>query len=80
MELITKGTPCIAKYPQITTLKASEIEVELSPASIQVVKIRITEEPKVIKNVQRVTKSPAVTTPCRCTGVSITNLFYCGAQ
>ena len=80
VEFITSGTPCIARYPQMTTLKASEIEVELSPANIQVVKIRITDDPKVIKNVQRVTKSPAVTTLCRCTGVSITNLFYCGAK
>jgi hypothetical protein len=56
------GTPCIARYPQITTLKASVIEVVLSPANIQVVKTRITDDPNVIKNVQRVTNSPAVTT------------------
>ena len=62
VELITIGTPCIARYPQITTLKASVIEVVLSPANIQVVKTRITDDPNVIKNVQSVTKSPAVTT------------------
>jgi hypothetical protein len=43
-------------------LKASVIEVVLSPANIQVVKTRITDDPNVIKNVQSVTKSPAVTT------------------
>ena len=62
VELITMGTPCMAKYPHTTTLKASEIEVELSPAKIQVVKIRITDKPKVMRNVHSVTKSPAITT------------------
>ena len=61
-ELITNGTPCIARNPHTTTLKASARELDLSPANIQVEKTKVTDNPKVIKNVQNVTNNPATTT------------------
>ena len=61
-ELITSGTPCIAKNPHTTTLKASVNELDLSPANIHVVKTKVTDNPKVIKKVQKVTNNPATTT------------------
>jgi hypothetical protein len=61
-ELITNGTPCMAKNPHTTTLNASVKELDLSPANIHVVKTKVTDNPKVIKNVQKVTNKPATTT------------------
>lgn len=61
-EFITRGTPCIAKNPHTTTLNASVNELDLSPANIQVVKTKVTDNPKVIKKVQNVTNNPATTT------------------
>ena len=72
---MTKGTPCIARNPHTTTLKASVKELDLSPARIQVVNTKVTDKPKVIKKVQNVTSKPATTTLCRWTGESATIYF-----
>ena len=74
-ELITNGTPCIAKNPHTTTLNASDKVLDLSPAKIQVVKTKVTDKPKVIKKVQNVTNNPATTTLWRWTGESATIYF-----
>jgi hypothetical protein len=43
-------------------LNASVKELDLSPANIHVVKTKVTDNPKVIKKVQKVTNKPATTT------------------